>query len=182
VTVEALVAGVVLGLDNFAAALAIGSLRRDVAAWRVVLAFVAFGAGAPIVGALVGGEVSERVVGWGAWLGAGVLALLGLRALRAGWRARSADRRAAARAGTGAGLLLVAAGLSADNLVVGFGLGLHGVNALALALSAGVSVAVLTLAGLRLGGLARDRWESRAQLLAGALLLVLAGAVGLGIG
>jgi manganese efflux pump family protein len=179
--IETVLAGLVVGLDNFAAAMALGSLRGRRTFWRIVLAFTAFGAVAPIVGALVGGELSERLAGFGAWIGAGVLALLGVWTLRASRASGEDGGRLARRASSGAGLVLVAAGLSVDNLFVGFGLGLHGIGAVPLAISAGAWVLVLTAVGLTVGDLARERWERRAHLLAGTLLLLLAAAVGLGI-
>jgi manganese efflux pump family protein len=180
-TIEILLAGLVVGLDNFAAAAAIGSLRGRQSPWRIALVFAAFGAAAPLVGALIGAELSDDLAGLGEVVGAAVLGILGLWTLRSSRAGAGDDRKMAHRATEGIGLLAIAAGLSVDNLVVGFSLGLHGIRALPIASSAGVWVLILTLAGLRVGGMARERWERRAHVAAGILLLVLAAAIGFGI-
>jgi putative Mn2+ efflux pump MntP len=176
-TLEVLLAGAVIGVDNLAAALALGAFGQRKQVWRIAPAFAAFGAGVPLVGAFLGREVSEWAAGLGETVGLVVLAGLGVwmivHALRGGEEGKEAARRVA----SGRGILLLAATLSVDNLAVGFGMGMRGADPWALAAAAGVSALVLTLIGLRVGDAARSRW---AGVGAGALLVLLAGAIALG--
>jgi putative Mn2+ efflux pump MntP len=146
---------------------------------RITLAFVAFGAVAPAVGALLGREASALLAARADLVAAILLAVVGLVTLRSGFRI--ADLEATARRfSRGAGLLALAASVSSDNLAVGFGLGLHGADVLPLALACGVSVGVLTASGLRVGTAARERWERFSLVAAGLLLIGLAAAILLG--
>jgi putative Mn2+ efflux pump MntP len=129
-----------------------------------------------IIGRELAGEVAET----GRWIGAVVLAVLGLwtmwAALAGGFRGQELARRAS----TWGGLAGLAAGLSIDNLVVGFALGLGGASPLIVAaVIAGFSVG-FTLAGLRLGAEGRHRRPQSTEFLAGVALLVVAVGVGAG--
>jgi manganese efflux pump family protein len=168
----------VISADNFAAALALGALGQGRRAWRISLAFGAFGGAAPLLGMLLGRQVSGYLRDYADWAGVAVLVALGLWTI--GQARDGIDRRAARRAGRGGGLLLLAAGVSADNLAVGLGLGLHGVESWTLGAATGVSTVLVSLLGLRLGDGVRRAWQQRAALGAGLLLLMLAGAVALG--
>lgn len=177
--VEVMLAGLVIGVDNLAAALALGALGQRARLVRIAAAFTVFGAIMPVVGALAGRGLAEAVAGVGAWLGAAVLAGLG------GWMLVQAVREsggeaAAERVTGGRGLFLLAATLSLDNLAVGFGLGVGGTPPWAIGFVGGLSVFGLTVLGLRAGDAARVRWQRYAHLTGAALLLALALAMALG--
>ncbi|CAN5795003.1 hypothetical protein BH23GEM3_BH23GEM3_12570 [soil metagenome] len=180
VTVELLAAGAVVGLDNLAAALALGSLGQAGRVWRIAPVFAVFGALSPLVGALIGDVAAGRLAGYGDLLGIIILAGLGIWVLVASVRGSAARERMARRTTSGLGLLLLAAGLSVDNLVVGFGLGLRGVPPLPLAVATGAFVLGFTVAGLMLGRTVGQHWEVAAQRTSGVLLLGLATFVGFG--
>jgi manganese efflux pump family protein len=177
--VDVLFVALVISADNFAAALALGSLGQRRRAWRVALTFGVFGAAAPVVGILLGRTLSAYLQQYAEWIGIGVLAALGTWTL---WHARrgSVGERAARRASRGRGLLLLAGGVSVDNLVVGVGLGLHGAATWVVGPAAGAIIVLLSFLGVRLGDHVRDVWEHRAALGAGMLLLVLAAVMALG--
>jgi putative Mn2+ efflux pump MntP len=177
--IEIAVAAVVVGLDNFAVAIALSSLGQYRHRFRVVVTFAIFGGAAPAVGALLGMQLSAVLAAWAEILAVLLLAAIGTASIRSGLRGGALER-AARQASTGTGLLLLTASVSADNLAVGFGLGLHGARALPLAIACGVSVGLLTSLGFVVGNAARERWERWSLLAAGILLLALAVAIGFG--
>jgi manganese efflux pump family protein len=170
---EIVLAALVVGLDNFAVAVALAALGDGRRTGRIAVTFAAFGGVAPAVGALAGQELSEPLAGFGEIAAALVLLGVGLWTIRSGLHTERLEETAR-RFSSGGGLLALSLGLSTDNLAVGFGLGLHGTRALPLAAATTLSVLVLSLLGLRLGISARERWERRSLLAAGLLLIGLA--------
>jgi putative Mn2+ efflux pump MntP len=173
------VAALVVGLDNFAVALALAAMGEHRRRLRVTLTFSLFGGAAPAAGALIGMRLSAVLAGPAELVAAVVLAVIGVASIRSGVRLQSLDSTPG-RVGTGTGLLLLAASVSTDNLAVGFGLGLHGARALPLAVACGISVGVLTAIGFLIGGAARRRWERWSLIAAGVLLVGMASAILLG--
>ena len=160
-----------LGLNNFAASIAIGLSGVDGAARaRIALTFGLFEAGMPVVG-LVAGRRLSHTLGSSAHVVGGLL-LIGVGAQIAISAARSGDRPGPAVAGAHTGrLLLLAAGLSIDNLVVGFALGAYRAPlALSVAVIAIVSVG-LSLLGLELGARLSAGTEQRSGLVSGIVLI-----------
>jgi manganese efflux pump family protein len=175
-----LVLGLVIGSNNLAAALALGALGQASRRLRVVLVFGLYEFFVPLIGVGLGRTAARWVNANAAWVGSALLMTLGLFTLAAGYRNRSEDVRIARLATSWRGLMLLAAGLSADNLVVGFSLGLDGLSALWVALTIAVFSMAFTWVGIGLGGEMRRHWERRAKLGAGVLLICLgiASAVG----
>jgi len=160
-----------LGLNNLAASIAIGLSGVDRAARaRVAVAFGAFEAGMPVVGLLLGHQLSHAL-GSAAHIVGGLL-LIAVGAQITISAARSSDASVPADGGAHFGrLLLLAAGLSIDNLVVGFALGAYRAPlAVSVAVIAAVSVG-LSLAGLELGARLGSRVEHRSEVLSGTLLI-----------
>jgi manganese efflux pump family protein len=176
-----------LGLNNLAASIAIGLSGVDRAARvRVAVAFGAFEAAMPLVGLLIGHQLSHAL-GSAAHIVGGLLliavgAQISIAAARTAHQpaARTADQPAArsadgspppvADASLGR-LLLLGAGLSIDNLVVGFALGAYRAPlVVSVAVIAAVSVG-LSLVGLELGARLGTRVGRRSELLSGIVLI-----------
>jgi manganese efflux pump family protein len=163
-----------LGLSNFAASIAIGlsGIDRAVRA-RIAAAFGLFEAAAPIAGLLVGRRLAHTFGHQAHVIGGGLLILVGAHAIYAATRAGDDPSSTYAEARFGR-LLVLAAGLSVDNLVVGFALGTkHTPVAVSVAVIAGVSVG-LSLIGLELGSRLGASVEHYSEQL-GGLVLVLVG-------
>ena len=177
-----LLVAVSLGLNNLAASIAIGLSGVDRAArTRVAVAFGAFEAGMPLVGLLIGHQLSHALGSAAHIVGGLLLIAVGAQITIAATRSRDpAGPRSADPGGAGspdpAGahlgrLLLLAAGLSIDNLVVGFALGAYRAPlAVSVAVIAAVSVG-LSLLGLELGARLGARVERRSELLSGIVLI-----------
>lgn len=173
---ELVVLGVVIGANNFAASLALGALGQRVRRWRIVAVFGAFEFVIPLVGIWLGRRAASLVAEQAGWLGPALLAGVGVWTVVAAQRESGREERYARRATTWRGLMVLAALLSVDNLVVGFGLGLGGASPLLLAATIAAFAMVSALVGMKIGATARNRHERMAETAAGLLLLALAAA------
>lgn len=179
----ALLLAVALGLDNLAAALAIGA--RGVSGRAMVRTAVVFGlfeAGMPVAGLVLGHGLADTLGRAVSWLGGAVLVAFGAAGLTRAWRAPGPAVNLAPLAGTWRTGRLLAGGLvlSGDNLAAGFALGAYHVSlALAAAVFGLVSMA-MTLAGLQLGARLGAAAGERSELLACALLVVVGAAIAAG--
>ncbi len=169
-----------ISLDTFAASLAMGTRPLATARFRIALVFALVGGSFPVLGMFLGRLLAGPAAAFAEILSAVVLAGLG------GWLLHQARHDPGTglpdpeRSPRGMGLLLLAIGLSADNLLVGLGLGLQNAASVQLGLLTVGFVFVTTLVGLELGKRKRlylGRW---AEALAGLLLIALAGAFLLG--
>ena len=163
-----------LALDTFAISVLLGAAGLDAARQRrASMIFVAFEAGAPLVG-LVLGLGAARAIGSAAdWVAIVSIAAVG------GWlliedEERERERaRMAVRRGLGAALALGVA-VSLDELAIGFTFGLLGVPvAWAIGLI-GVQALAASWLGFRVGARA-GRWAEPSERVAGLLLLTAAG-------
>lgn len=168
--------GLSVGLSNFAGAIGIGlsGVTPRIRA-QVALLFGLFEAGMPVVGLLVG----HRLLGvlgpdGGRYLGGALLGATGL------WTIVSARRSGRNGHGTNR-LILTAAALSIDNLVVGFALGALRVGLLQAALVIAAVSAVLSLAGLELGHRLGRVVERYSEEVGGVVLIGVGAAVASGV-
>jgi putative Mn2+ efflux pump MntP len=167
--------GLVIGANNFSAALALGALGQRPRRARIVAVFGVFEFLVPLAGIAIGRSVAGSLASTGRWIGAAVLAALGIATLLGGIRNRSDSSDRMMRLVTSwGGLTLLAAGLSLDNLVVGFSLGLGDLPPLAVAGTIAVFSMASTWIGVGLGSELRRNWEQRAEIASGILLTCLA--------
>jgi manganese efflux pump family protein len=169
-----------LGLSNFAASIAIGISGVDRALRvRIALAFGLFEAGMPIVGLLAGRHFAHELGSHAHLIGGGLLVATGaFTVVQAQPGSDAPPSLIDLRRGR---LLLMAAALSIDNLIVGFALGAYHVPlGLAVSLIAIASVG-LSLLGLELGAQLGARVEHRSELLAGIVLICVGVAIAVGL-
>ena len=173
-----LLIAVSVGLSNFAGAIGIGLSGIDARTrLRVGLTFGVFEGLMPVIGLLVGRQAAGLLGGSGRYIGAVALVLTGIYTI---WEARKAKQEEDAQGGrlNMRQLVILAAVLSIDNLIVGFALGVNKISiVLAAVLIASVSVA-MSLAGLELGSRLGSRVEEWSEELGGGVLIL----VGVGIG
>lgn len=163
--------GAVIGINNLAIALALGSLGQAHSGLRIVLVFGAFEFTMPLVGLVVGRQLSSVVADQAAWLSPTLLLALGGWTLYGAVSEELDIEELAARAASWGGLLVLSASLSLDNLVVGFSFGLREVSPLVLAALISVFSMAFTAAGLRVGGVAHDSAPRLAGAASGVALL-----------
>ncbi len=177
---ELLILGAVIGSNNFAASLALGSVGQIKRRWRIISVFGAFEFSIPLIGLWIGQQTAQSVGSIVSWLGPTVLGLLGIWTIYTAFATRQETKELARRVTRWRGLVAVAAGLSLDNLVAGFSLGLGKVSPLLVATSIAAFSVMFSYVGLRLGYLARENHRKLAKVTTGLLLVGLAFALNFG--
>jgi putative Mn2+ efflux pump MntP len=173
-----LVVAVSVGLDNFGASVGIGVTGIDrTARLRIALVFGVFEAAMPVIGLLIGHSVARRLGTAADPVGGVLLGLAGSYIIFTEVFGNSPPRQIH----KSKELILIAAALSIDNLVIGFALGTYRVEiALAAVVFATVSVA-LTLTGLEIGDRIGEKFGSRSELIGGVALIIVGVAIGAGL-
>jgi putative Mn2+ efflux pump MntP len=174
------IVAVTLSLNNFAVSMALGALGHAERRWRIAAAFGIFEFLIPLLGIWLGQQATGFVAEWAGWIGAALLGLMGAWTLFTVFRYPQRGEHLTEKTTSWAGLLVLAAGLSLDNLIVGLGLGLRGFPPFAMAATIATSVLAFILLGLKLGSTVRRHWERRSEIAAGVLLMALAGAMAFG--
>lgn len=168
-----IVLGFVLSLDNFRTAVILGPLRFP---WRpaleIAVVFGFFDGVAPLVGILVGHDVSREIGdGLADVVGATALGLYGLYLIVRALQTASQQELEAEHRWSIFGLPVP---LSLDNVIAGTGLGMLGLSPLVPAALFGAITFLMTLIGLQLGRVLshfipiRPRWD----VVVGAALII----------
>lgn len=169
-----------VGLDNFAAATALGVSGVDrKLRLRVALIFGIFEGATPVVGLSIGRSVAH---GLGSTAKPVAGTLLGMAGAYAIVTELLGDRDGAKTpARNFRHLVLIGGALSIDNLVIGFALGAYHVDIWIAAVTiAAVSVA-LSLLGLEIGGQLGARLGRRSEFVGGGVLDLVGVAIGVGV-
>ncbi|MFP4207457.1 MAG: manganese efflux pump MntP family protein [Wenzhouxiangella sp.] len=173
---EILVIGLVVAINNMVVALALGVLEQRRYRHRILLVFGSFEFFVPLIGVWLGSRLARVITEHTEWLGAVLLIGLGVFTLLSA-RVSQRDRARLANAvTTWRGLVLLSAGLSLDNLLVGFSLGLGGTSPLLLATTILICSVSAAAIGLQIGHRVQRHFETPGAVASGLLL------TGLGIG
>lgn len=169
-SVELLLLGVALSLDNFRTSVALGMLRpRLVRALLVALTFGLWDGLAPLAGLLLGRWSGVAMGSLVEYVGPVALAAYG------GYLLHHAFRRGTTGEVDHAWALFgIPLSLSLDNLVAGTSLGLLGFSPLVSAAVLGATTAMMSFGGLQCGSLVARIVRVRCDLLSGAALVVTA--------
>ena len=163
--------GIVIGSNNLAVALALGAHGQAQRRRRIAAVFGVFEFFVPLAGVWLGSTISHRIGGAASVIGPTLMILLGMWTVLSGMRGGELAEEVAHRVTTWRGLIPLAAGLSLDNLIIGFSLGLGEATPLLVAATIATFSVAFTLLGLTLGAASRRHWENRAKILAGSLLV-----------
>lgn len=176
-----LLAGLSVGLSNFAASIAIG-LGGASKSMRIKLALVfgLFETGMPIVGLVLGQQIAGKLGSHASELGGGLLILTGLYMTFEALKNVKDKEVKSAESGGFIKLLLTGLALSIDNLIVGFGLGAHHQNVAEAALTIGIVSIILALLGLEIGDRASSKLEESSEIASGAILILVGAAIAFG--
>ena len=165
-----------LGLDTFAIAAALGMTRLTTAQRiRFGLLFAAFEGGMPVIGLLVGVGLGRVIGGWSEYVAIAALAGLGLYMLFG----RDEDDERVRKLVTSTGTAMVVLGLSVslDELAIGFSLGLLNVPIVPAIVLIAAQAFIVSQVGFAIGGKVGEATREGAERLAGAVLVVIAGAL-----
>jgi manganese efflux pump family protein len=166
-----LLIAVSVGLDNFAASIAIGLAGVDRSVrLRIAVVFGLFEAGMPLVGLVVGNGVAHSLGDSAHIVGGILLIATGAQSL---WTTLRADDRIDTVLTTSklTRLIVLGAALSIDNLVVGFALGTDHASLVPSIIAIGVVSVGLSLLGLELGARLGERVERYGELIGGIVLV-----------
>ena len=164
-----LLAALAVGLGNFGASIGIGlSGLAPGTRVRVSVVFGVFEAGMPLIGLLVGSGVAHALGSAARYCGGALLIALG--AWQVVQTARLARRGVRPPPIALRGLILTALALSADNLVVGFSLGVQHASVVETVVIFAVVSVGLSLLGLEFGRRLAATVEFGSQYLAGIVL------------
>lgn len=172
--------GLVIAANNLTVALALGAIGQRQHQGRVLLVFAGFEFFIPLIGVWLGQQMATTLVAYSDWLGPVLLVGLGLVTFITARRPRRDRQKLAQIVTSWRGLIALSAGLSVDNLIVGFGLGLGGIPPLALAATVMCFSVTFAWIGLQLGHRVQGNYEKTGTALTGILLILLAGAIWLG--
>jgi len=167
-----------LCLDTFAVAAALG-MTRPTGAQRIRfgLLFAAFEGGMPVIGLLVGAGLGKVIGDWSEYLA--IAALVGLGAYMLWARADDEDQDRVQKLAAAGGPAVIALGLSVslDELAIGFSLGLLNVPIVPAIVLIAAQAFVVSQVGFALGTRIGEATREGAERLAGAVLIVIAGAL-----
>jgi manganese efflux pump family protein len=175
--IELLLVAVAVGLDNFGAAIGLGTGGVDKSLRvRVGLVFGFFEAVMPVVGILAGRAAAGDLGRSGPPVAGVLLGAMGLYAL-----VSALVKRPDHSPPTGPGIariLLLGVVLSIDNLVIGFALGSRHINLVVALVVIGVVSTTLSLLGLEVGRNIGARFGEASEVLGGLVLIIVGIAVG----
>jgi putative Mn2+ efflux pump MntP len=190
----ALLAVPAFGVDTLAVSAGLGLMGGARLPWRLVATFALFEGAMPVVGAVAGVVLGERLARAGVLVGAALLAALGVKELLEAWRegreSREREREApgdgepaAARGAPESLPALAAAGLSVslDELAGGFALGAGGLPLSLLLPAFALQAALFTWLGIAAGARLRRLAGRYGEFAAGAAFLAVAAALATGV-
>lgn len=134
--------------------------------------FGAFQAGMPLIGFWMGSMFAEAIEAVDHWVAFGLLAVIGFNMLR---EAFSQDEPEAQNGDLSPKtMLILAIATSIDALAVGISLAMAGDVSIWMAVSLiGVTTFALSAAGVKVGSMFGDRFEKKAQIAGGVILILL---------
>ncbi len=168
--ISLLILGLVLSLDNFRLAIALGAFKLSWRrALRIAVVFGLWDGFSPLVGLLIGRYFGEEIGEAADFLGPIVLLVFGLYLV-----VRSLQTEAPEDLDKRWVLFGIPLSLSLDNLLAGTGLGMLGFPPVFTAAVFGTMTVLMTFVGLQLGGVVARFIPIRSDLLSGAGLSIMA--------
>jgi len=165
-------------MDAFAVSLSAGThqkVRPPRAVFRLWFHFGLFQSLMTVAGWFVGAGLEKFIRTWDHWVAFGLLTVVGGKMIWEGWRAAGTEA-AKSRGDPSRGLALMSLSVatSLDALAVGVGLGVLGAAIWQPGVVIGLVTALMSLVGLRVGGVLGAKFGRRMEV-AGGVVLVLIG-------
>lgn len=166
--------GIVIGSNNLAVAFGLGALNIRAYWWRIIVVFGFFEFFIPLVGVFIGRQFSALIADYASIVGGTLLVLFGLFILYKTLRSSKSDEQGLLDQITSwSGIISLSAGLSLDNLIVGFSIGLQNVHPLTVATVIAFSSVFFTLIGLNFGEYLKAQFRTWTDIGAATLLIAL---------
>lgn len=171
--IELLLLAVGLSMDAFAVSICKGLALKNVKLKHMAIAGAWFGGFQmlmPLIGYLLGSAFSESIQVYDHWVAFGLLALIGVSMVREAFGKEEDDGNASMDFKT---MLLLAIATSIDALAVGISLAFVGANLTVSMAIIGTVTFLLSAAGVKIGSLFGDRYQKKAELTGGIILVLL---------
>ncbi|MCY2685930.1 manganese efflux pump MntP [Salinimicrobium sp. TH3] len=172
-TIDLILLGIVIASNNLAFAFGLGALGTSKYHLRIVVIFTLTEFTIPLVGLLIGRLISSLIADYASIVGTLILVGLGLYTIYSSLKDKTKKDTSIEYITSIKGLILIALGLSVDNLLVGFSLGLRDINPLRLALFIAFCSMVFTFTGLKGGKYIKNNVGKYVQIFAGIVLIIL---------
>ena len=160
-----------LAMDAFAVALAAGAVLHPVnkrQLFRLSFHFGLFQGFMPVLGWLAGLSVQSLISAYDHWLAFGLLAFVGGKMIYEAFSDETEHKTDPTR---GATMVMLSIATSIDALAVGLSLAAIGISVWTPALVIGITAAILTVAGMLLGGRVGLIWGKRVEIIGGLVLI-----------
>jgi putative Mn2+ efflux pump MntP len=171
--INLIIIGAVVGANNFAVAIALGMQKEKVNVKRVVTVFVLFETFIPLIGGLIGLSFMDVLGLPGNIIGGSLLIALGLLSFKSIFKSEDEGSLLSKIANSWKGLILLAFGLSLDNLIVGFSLALNKAHPLILSATIGVFSFIFINVGIKMGQKSKKQWGEYSKILTAFLLIII---------
>jgi len=166
-----------VGLDTFAISIGVGVAQlAPGASLRLGFAFALAEILMQVIGYELGAGAGQMLGHWAASAGFILLGIIGALMLRG---ALQGEEESEFDATTGTGLLMTALSISLDSLGVGVALPAAAIPLVPLLITLSITTTIFTLVGLAFGAVLGERYERRAEAIAGVMLILLAIAFGI---
>ena len=173
---ELLLLAVGLSMDAFAVSICKG-LSMKQASWKTGVIcgawFGGFQALMPVIGFFLGSRFADAIQAFDHWVAVGLLALIGINMLKEAF-SKCSDCEEHTEDLSGKTMFVMALATSIDALAVGISLAMAGdVNIVTAVLLIGVVTFLMSAVGAKIGSIFGSRFEKKAQMAGGVILLLL---------
>ena len=174
---ELLLLAVGLSMDAFAVSICKGLAAKRASLKHMLLCGLWFGgfqALMPLIGYCLGSLFADTIQAVDHWVAFVLLALIGVNMIREACSKKEAEDAAEEADFTFRTMLVMAIATSIDALAVGISLAMAGnVNIWTSILLIGVTTCLLSMLGVKVGSIFGNRFEKKAELVGGVILIVL---------
>lgn len=163
-----------LAMDTFAVGICIGLTFKKFTIKKALIVGLYFGifqAVMPLIGYFAAGIFADRVDAFSSWIAFGLLCLIGGKMIFDSFKKEEASENEQSLRLTK--MLPLAIATSIDALAIGVSFAFIEVNVLSAVLLIGVTTLVLSIIGLKIGNVFGLKFRSKAQILGGAILILM---------
>ncbi|MEX2485408.1 MAG: manganese efflux pump [Brumimicrobium sp.] len=171
--IDLILLGVIIGSNNLAVSFALGALKTKKYHSRIIIVFGIFEFFIPLIGLLIGRYFTSIIDDYAYIVGTIVLISLGLITIGSSFIKRDNTLKLSQQITSYKGIISLAMGLSLDNLIVGFSMGLRNVEPFLLAGVIATFSVVFAFVGLKTGKYLSKNFQTITKISAGILLVLL---------
>lgn len=172
---EILILCLAIAANNLVVSIGLGTMGQAHLWKRIVLVFGVFEFCIPLVGLLIGQLLTSFIANSADILSAAMIIAVGVLFIWNAFRSRRDAKQIAKQITKWKGLILLASGLSIDNLAIGLGLGLGDANPFLIAGLISVFSMTFSFLGLQMGQLGVTINRKVISLITGGVLIIIGG-------